>query len=191
MGSELIYSTSKDVQPFIRFDVEIKPSQVISCVGYEFICSNLKCDCQSVHIGVGLKGKDYKSILTYITYGWRNYDYYLSRGHSKDHAQEIVQGTFNKQSDAESEQNKSILLAFRRWLGKNKEYYDQIFAERYQQHKSAVRNRQMSKERNAKLKKLFSLMMELFGEEKVEEFIASCEQQNKISYTSDYKKARR
>jgi hypothetical protein len=35
------------------------------------------------------------------------------------------------------------------------------------------------------------MTMELFGEEKVEEFIASCEQQNKISYTSDYKKARR
>lgn len=169
MGAELIYDLSKDTQPFVAFETAIKPKQIISCVGYEFICSNPKCDCQLVTIGIYQRGN--KNVLTYISYGWRDYDHYVSKGHTKEDAKALTQGKLSD-SQPETEQNKGILLAFREWLSKNKAQNNQIFAERYKQFKSAVRNKQMSKARNLKLKKLFSLMMELFGEEKVEEFIA-------------------
>jgi len=185
MSTELVYDSCKDTEPFITFEVEIKPKQIISCVGYELVCSNPKCDCHLIDIAICEKGS--KDIITYISYGWRDYDYYISRGHSRNDAKDSVLGKL-RDSEPKTEHNKSILLAFRGWLSENKASNDQIIADRYERFKSAVRNRQMSKARNLKLKKLFSMMYELFGERKVEEFIAGCEQQGKISYISDSKK---
>jgi len=185
MGTELIYDLNKDIQPFVAFEVEIKPKQIISCVGYEFICSNPKCDCQLVHVGIYEKGS--RKVLTYIIYGWHDYNHYVSKGHAKEEAKAFTQGKLSD-SQPEAELNKSILLAFREWVSKNKAQNNQIFAERYKQFKSAVRNKQMSKAKNVKLKKFFSMMLELFGEEKVEEFIAGCEQPSKVSYISNSKK---
>ena len=129
MGSELIYHTNRDVQPFIEFDVEIKPNQMLSCVGYEFICANPKCDCQLVHIGIYEVGSD--KVLTYISYGWRDYEYYLSRGQTKEEATGYVEGKI-KDSRTETEVNKRILVAFREWLSENKVQNNQIFAEHNQ-----------------------------------------------------------
>ena len=185
MGSELIYHTNGDIKPFIAFDVEIKPNQMVSCVGYEFICANPKCDCHEVHIGIHEVGS--KKVLTYISYGWRDYEYYLSKGNSKSDAKGCIEGMI-KDAKSETEQNQRILLGFRKWLSKDKAQNDQIFAERYKNFKDAVRNRQMSKAKNAKLQKCFSMMLELFGEERVEKFIAGLQQPGKVTHITDSKK---
>lgn len=187
MGTELTDNISKDAEPFITFDAEGGAGQIISYVGYEFICTNPKCDCQSISIGVSTVGGKY--ILTYINYGWRNYEYYINYGHSEDYARELTQGRVDKKGAA-TEQDRLILLGFRRWLIKNKALNDRLIADRYKDVKLAVINRQKYKERNTKLNKLFNLMLELFGEEKVKEFIANCGEQIKISHSSNYKKSR-
>lgn len=186
MGKEIIYNLCQGTEPFIIFDVEIKPKQIISCIGYELVCSNPKCDCHLIDIAVCKQGT--KDVITYINYGWRDCDYYISRGHTKNDAIDSIQGKL-PDYEPKTEENKSILLAFREWLSKNKTQKDQIIADRYEQFKSIVRNRQMSKARNVKLKKFFSMMHELFGERKVEEFIAGCEQGSKIGYVTDAKKS--
>ena len=104
------------------------------------------------------------------------------------HAKGCIEGMI-KDAKSETEQNQRILLGFRKWLSKNKAQNDQIFTERYKNFKDAVRNRQMSKTRNAKLQKCFSMMLELFGEERVEEFIAGLQQTSKVSHITDSKKS--
>jgi hypothetical protein len=180
MATEQIYNLCKDIQPFIAFDVKISPTQVMPCVGHEMICSNQECDCQLTHIAVCQK--DSREILTCIIYGWRDYSYYIV-DYSISEAKDLVRGVLNDSRQG-TEKSKAILEAFRGWLSKDKAGKDKIFAARYKQFKLAGRNKRTSKERNAKLKKMFNLMYELFGEEIVEEFISGYEQSWKVKRNS-------
>lgn len=185
MATEQIYTLCKDIQAFIKFDVEIKPKHVMSCIGFEYICANTECDCQSVHIAVYQKTR--RKRLTFIIYGWRDYSYYIASGNTKSEAKRLVAAKLSD-SEPETELNKVILEAFRRWLSKDKAEKDEIFAARYKQFKLALRNTQ-AKKRHTKLQKLFNLMYELFGEAKVKEFIAGCEQSREVKLNPSYQVA--
>lgn len=156
--------------PFVQFDVEVKPKEVMSCVGFVSICANPQCDCGSVHINIYEKGKP--QAIACVLYGWRDSSYYIGRGEKAKNVEELTRGVLIDKP--ETEQSRAVLRGFREWLSRDKITKDQIFADQYNKFKSNCSNKGALKARELKLKKCLNLMLELFEVNKVEKFMAEC-----------------
>lgn len=122
------------LEPFILFDVPFA-NHNMPCIGYEWYCTDRKCDCRMAHVMV--HDANTGDRLAHILYGWQDYKYYRQKKFLKSDINDFIHGGLSIDEPITAPKE-AVLKAFRKWLIIGKTEKDRLFMQRYKKFKDGM-----------------------------------------------------
>lgn len=136
MYLRLLDDIVEGLEPFILFEVPFA-NHNMHCVGYEWYCTDRKCDCRMAHVMV--HDANTGDRVAHILYGWCDYKYYRQQKFLKSDINEFIHGGLSP-DELLTAPKEAVLKGFQEWLCTDRMKKDRLFMQRYKKFKDGMLN---------------------------------------------------